>query len=164
MRTHDSVTIHYLAEYPHYADELAGFSYAEWPATYELRGESLSDVVRSYRERARIDSLPLALVALASGVLIGTVSLKHHDLEILPGLTPWLGGLFVVPEWRKRGVASQLMQRAINEARRLDLERLFLWTSSAEALYLRLGWRSVERIDYGGKQIVVMRIDPRNAD
>jgi N-acetylglutamate synthase-like GNAT family acetyltransferase len=87
------------------------------------------------------------------------VSLKPQDLEIRPQLTPWLGGLLVVPEWRNRGVASLLMQRAVSEARRLQLPTLFLWTHSAEGLYRRLGWRPIERVDYCGKRIVIMRID-----
>jgi hypothetical protein len=41
----------------------------------------------------------------------------------------------------------------------LKLPELFLWTSSAEALYLKLGWQPVERTDYCGKRIVIMQMD-----
>ena len=52
-----------------------------------------------------------------------------------------------------------LMRRAADVAYQLNLPDLFLWTSSAEGLYLKLGWQVVERTEYCGKQIVVMRID-----
>jgi len=52
-----------------------------------------------------------------------------------------------------------LMYRATEEARRLKVPRLYLWTHSAEGLYRKLGWRVVERSDYFSKEAVVMQID-----
>ena len=126
--TRPNITIEYLANHPELADELARLSWTEWQSLYEQRGETFSDARRQYRERITIDRLPLALVALAGAELVGTVSLKHNDLDIRPEITPWLGGVFVIPEWRQLGVASLLMRRAVEEARRLNVERLFLWT------------------------------------
>jgi GNAT superfamily N-acetyltransferase len=154
-----TIRIDYLSEHAELAGELAKFSWGEWQPIYEQRGQTFADALKSYRERAQRDGLPLALVAFAAEQLIGTVSLKPQDLDIRPEITPWLGGLFVVPEWRYHGIASLLMERAVDEARRLKLPRLFLWTSSAEALYLRLGWRVVERTGYCDKTIVIMQID-----
>ena len=87
---------------------------------------------------------------------LGTVSLKFHDMDTRPDLDPWLGGLLVPPEWRKRGVGTMLMHRAVEEARRLNISRLYLWTPSAERLYRKLGWQVVERTNYFGKEAVVM--------
>jgi GNAT superfamily N-acetyltransferase len=92
---------------------------------------------------------------------IGMVSLKFHDMDTRPDLDPWLGGLLVLPEWRNRGVGTMLMHRATEEARRLNISRLYLWTHSAEGLYHKLGWQVVERTNYFGKEAVVMQIDFR---
>jgi len=51
------------------------------------------------------------------------------------------------------------MRRAVEEATQLNLERLFLWTASAESFYLKLSWQPVERTEYCGKSIVIMRMD-----
>ena len=161
--TGEEVTVEYLADHPELADELAKWSWADWRVYIEARGRGLDDARRSYRERAQIDALPLALVAFADGKLIGTVSLMVHDLATRPEITPWLASLFVLPERRRRGVASLLIERAVAEARRLKLPTLFLWTSSAEALYLKLGWRIVERTEYCGKSIVIMKIETGRA-
>ncbi|MFN2507858.1 MAG: GNAT family N-acetyltransferase [Chthoniobacterales bacterium] len=152
-----TIRFDYLARHPALADELAKFAWAEWQHIYRARGDTFADAQRSYRERANSDRLPLALVAFDGGELVGTVSLKEQDLEIRPEITPWLGGLYVIPQARGRGVASLLMQRAVQEARRLKLPTLFLWTPSAETLYRRLGWREVERTEYCGKRIVIMQ-------
>ena len=99
------------------------------------------------------DRLPLTLVALHDGLLVGMVSLKFHDME-RPDLDPWLGGLLVLPEWRKRGMGTMLMHHATKEARKLNVARLYLWTHSAEGLYRKLGWQIVERTEYFGKNAV----------
>jgi GNAT superfamily N-acetyltransferase len=153
------IAIAYLADHPEFADDLAMWSWTEWRVLFEASGRGLEDARRSYRERAQRDALPLALVAFAADRLVGTVSLVVHDLATRPEITPWLASLFVVPEWRRRGVASMLVERAIEEARRLNLPTLFLWTSSAEALYGKLGWRVAERTEHCGKNIVIMQIE-----
>lgn len=159
----EPIAIRYLADHRELADELARWAWAEWRMYFEARGRTLEDARRSFGDRAQTDALPLALVAFAGGSLVGTVSLVEHDLPTRPHLTPWLASLFVVPESRRRGVASLLIARAVAEAARLKVPALYLWTASAnaEALYLKLGWRSVERNEYCGKHIVVMQIESR---
>ena len=49
------------------------------------------------------------------------------------------------------------MGRAVAEARRLQLNNLYLWTSSAESLYLKLGWELRERTGSCEKEIAIMR-------
>jgi N-acetylglutamate synthase-like GNAT family acetyltransferase len=51
------------------------------------------------------------------------------------------------------------MHHATEEARKLDVPRLYLWTHSAEGLYRKLGWQVVERTEYFGKNAVVMEIE-----
>ena len=160
-RQDEPIAVRYLAERPELADALAGWAWAEWRVYFDARGRTLDDARSSYRERARIDALPLALVAFAGGKLVGTVSLMKQDLPPRPDITPWVASLFVVREARRRGVASLLVQRAAAEAARLKLPTLYLWTASAEAegLYLKLGWRTVERSEYCEKEIVIMQVE-----
>jgi len=187
--TEPNIAIEYLANCPELVDELARLSWKEWQDVYQQRKQTLEDSLKNYRERMNTDRLPLTLVALHGGELdfpierpasldtlasvgdsrrkvwrpmpnaIGMVSLKFHDLDTRPDLDPWLGALLVLPEWRNRGVATLLVHRATEEARRLNVPRLYLWTHSAEGLYHKLGWQVVERSDYCGKEAVVMQID-----
>jgi len=157
------ITVDYLGNHPQVVGHLAMWSWTEWRSIYEQRGQTFEDAFRNYAERTNFDRLPLAFIAFAGEEAVGTVSLKHQDLEIRPEITPCLGGLFVVPNWRGRGVASLLMRRAVKTAAKLDLPRLFLWTASAEGLYLKLGWHPMERTDYHGKTISIMEIDVASA-
>jgi len=157
--TRPDIVIDYLASCPELARELARLSWKEWQDVYQQREQTLEDSLKNYRERMNTDRLPLTLVALHAGELVGMVSLKFHDMDTRPDLDPWLGGLLVLPEWRNRGVGTMLMRRATGEACRLDVPRLYLWTHSAEGLYHKLGWQVVERSHYFGKEAVVMQID-----
>jgi GNAT superfamily N-acetyltransferase len=72
-----------------------------------------------------------------------------------------MGGIFVVKEFRGRGVATEIIRRLIKEARRLGVKRLYLWTPSAEVLYANLGWVRLERFNYCGYEISVMQREIR---
>jgi len=161
------IALDYLANCPELIDELARLSWEEWQDIYQQRKQTLEDSLKNYRERMNTDRLPLTLVAVRAGPaincreLVGMVSLKFHDMDTRPDLDPWLGGLLVLPKWRNRGVGTMLMHRATEEAHRLNVPQLYLWTHSAEGLYHRLGWQVVERTNYFGKEAVVMQLDLR---
>jgi GNAT superfamily N-acetyltransferase len=153
------IAIDYLANCREFMDELARLSWKEWQEIYQQRKQTLEDSLKNYQERTNTDRLPLTLVALHAGELVGMVSLKFHDMDTRPDLDPWLGGLFVIPEWRNRGVGTMLMHHATEEARQLSVSLLYLWTHTAEALYRKLGWQAIQRTNYFGKEAVVMQID-----
>src|SRR5262252_6828406 len=170
--TGPNIAIDYLANCPELIDELAQLSWKEWQDIYQQRQQTLDDSLKNYRERLNTDRLPLTLVAVRAhhgksltelavncGELVGMVSLKFHDMDTRPDLDPWLGGLLVLSGWRNCGVGTMLMRQAIEEARRLHVPQLYLWTHSAERLYQKLGWQVVERTNYFGKEAVVMQID-----
>ena len=165
--TRPNIAIAYLANCPELVDELARLSWEEWQEVYKQRQQTLQDSLKNYRERMNTDRLPLTLVAVRARLavncreLVGMVSLKFHDMDTRPDLDPWLGGLLVLPEWRNCGVGTMLMHRATEEARRLNVPQLYLWTHTAEGLYHKLGWQLVERTNYFGKEAVVMQIDLR---
>jgi GNAT superfamily N-acetyltransferase len=155
--TQPDILIDYLANIPELVDELARLSWKEWQDVYQQRDQTLEHCLKNYQERMNTDRLPLTFVALHRNELVGMVSLKFHDMDTRPDLDPWLGGLLVLPEWRNRGVGTMLMHRATEEARKLNVSQLYLWTPSAERLYRKLGWQVVERTKYFGKEAVVMQ-------
>ena len=83
--------------------------------------------------------------------------LIEHDLKLRRNLTPWLAGVYVKAEERGRGIASQLVNRVVEEAAALGVPELYLYTDTSQSLYARLGWQVVEELVYEELPVVVMK-------
>ena len=88
---------------------------------------------------------------------MGLVSLVLYDMDTRKDLSPWLAGLYVRPPSRSLGIASALIQALGEKARDLGYEKLFLYTHSASGLYEKLGWEAINKEDYQGREVVIMR-------
>jgi GNAT superfamily N-acetyltransferase len=157
------IQIEYLADHVSLIPILAEWHHGEW--RHLTPGETIADCARRLRESATRDGCPSTFVALLDGELLGSASLVAHDMEIRPNLTPWLSALYVAPVRRRHGVGSALVQRVVQEAARLNVQTLYLFTTSNEneMLYAKLGWSVRERVEYLGKRRVVMEIPTASA-
>ena len=110
------------------------------------------------------DMLPIAVLALDGDAPVGVAELKEHEmLSLYPDHTPWLGSVFVRPESRGRGIASQLASQIAALAESRGATRIFLQTERLDGgLYARLGWQPVEQVTYRGQQVLLMvkRLQP----
>lgn len=88
---------------------------------------------------------------------VGTAALITTDLETRPDLTPWLAGVFVQPEFRRRGHATTLIRQVEAFALAAGVHVLWLYTSTAETLYTRLGWQRIGTETEAGEEVVLMR-------
>jgi GNAT superfamily N-acetyltransferase len=103
--------------------------------------------------------MPWTAVLLEDGVPAGTASLVASDLEERPELTPWLAGVVVAPQARGRGLAARLVAAVEQRAAADGVRTLWLYTGSAERIYARLGWSTVEQIVHQGRPCTLMRRD-----
>jgi GNAT superfamily N-acetyltransferase len=101
--------------------------------------------------------MPRTLVLLADDEPVGTASLTAHDLDERPDLTPWLAGVFVVPHARRKGHAARLVAAIEQEAGAASIWTLWLYTNTAESIYARAGWQTVETVQHNGKPFALMR-------
>ena len=150
------LTLDYLANHTGLIPQLAAWSYAEWRHVIDERGLTFDDVLAGFHRRTNIDAIPLGIVAFADGELAGNGALRPDDLPPRPELTPWLGGIYVAAPYRRHGIGSAIVERLVEEARRLHVPQLYLWTHSAAGLYARLGWTEIEKREYCGEAITVM--------
>ena len=152
------VTVEYLADRYEFIPIVARWHHTEWG---HLRpGETVEDrAVRVERDCGHRE-VPTTFVALAGDQCLGSASLVACDMDTRPTLTPWLSGVFVAPEHRRRGIGAALVERVVQEAQALGKPRLYLYTPGSGALYLRLGWWVAERTFYralwGEQEITIM--------
>lgn len=154
------VTVEYLADRREFIPTVARWLHAEWG---HLRpGETVEDRAASVERDCGHCEVPTTFVALAGDQLLGSASLVEHDMATRPELSPWLSGVFVAPEHRRRGVGAALVERVVQEARVLRTPRLYLYTPGSGALYLKLGWSVMERTFYcelwGEQKIAIMEL------
>ncbi|MBN1533684.1 MAG: GNAT family N-acetyltransferase [Spirochaetes bacterium] len=107
-------------------------------------------VLESYRARASGIEIPLSFYAVAHTMPVGMVSLKRDDLWERRDLNPWLASLYVLPEFRNRGIAGLLMDAVVDRAAVLGLERIYLFLGQSEkaslqAYYSSRGWAFFDR-------------------
>ena len=132
------VQISYLVEHAEYIPQLAQWLFEEWDA---ILGEKTPDArIKKLQAHMNRDQLPIAWVAHENGQLAGTAALRVHDLEGREDLSPWLGGVFVGPQFRRRGTGAALCATVEDAARARGIQTLYLFTLDKQAWYSRLGW------------------------
>jgi predicted N-acetyltransferase YhbS len=95
------------------------------------------------------DQIPLTLIATSEKLPVGTATLLMHDVgtEQWPELSPWLAAVYVVPEYRNRGIGAALVNAIVAKATALGVVALYLHTVGSERFYTRLGWRVLRRAE-----------------
>ena len=150
-----SMRIEYLKHHTDSIPLIAGWFHREWGRYYpEL---TIDDIEERLRARINIDKIPLALVAIENGEVIGTVSLKISDMDTRKQYTPWLASMYVREDKRKRGVGKNMVAAIEKKAIELGVEILYLYTPDAESFYAKLGWQRIEYTEYRGANVCVMK-------
>jgi GNAT superfamily N-acetyltransferase len=144
------------AERPELVPTVAGWVWAEFRRGH---GYTLEQTLASVSVTVTARDLPQTYILLADGRPVGTASLAEKDLEERPELTPWLAGVFVEPESRGRGYAGRLTAHVEGVCRGRSIATLWLYTRTAERIYARSGWRTVESVEHNGKTYALMRRD-----
>jgi predicted N-acetyltransferase YhbS len=156
-----------LAERTHWIAALARWHFEYWgPLTGSATLDGYLDLLATAAARRTV---PSVLIAVDSDELLGSVSLVRCDLPARPALTPWLAQLFVAPSRRRRGTGAVLVRAALERAGACGHDRVYLFTSGTlPEYYARLGWRTIERLSYLGKERAVMDhavvIETRDSD
>ena len=146
--------IEYLADRPEHIATVAAWHRREWG---HLRPEeSLGTRASKLRASSGHQEIPTVFIASIGSTLLGSAMLVAHDMDSRLQWSPWLAGVVVAPEHRRRGVGAALAEHAAAEARALGWPVLYLYTFSTEQYYTRLGWQLIERSIYFGEPVSIM--------
>ena len=145
-----------IADHLDLVDTIARWHWEEW-GHLDPEG-SLPSWTEGLRRRTNRDTIHTTYVALEGEELLGSVTLVEHDMSIHQDLTPWVAGVYVKPESRGQGVATALIRHAVAQAAQMGIERLYLYTASAQGLYEKLGWSHIVEDDYDGRRVDIMSI------
>ena len=149
-----SLTISYLADCPETIPQLAAWQQAQFGYLSPTSNEA--GRIDRFRTHLQRNAIPMTFVAQVDGAPVGSASLVVSDMSIMPELTPWLAGVYVAHEHRRRGIGAQLVRRVMAEATALGVDRLYLYTHDRMTFYRGLGWETVGAYHYRGYLMTVM--------
>jgi N-acetylglutamate synthase-like GNAT family acetyltransferase len=152
------MTIEHLADHPDFLPTLAKWQHEEWG--YLRTGDTVEARMARLQGSCERDRIPLTVVAHENGELFGSASLIPHDMDTRMELSPWLAGVFVAPEHRRKGVGAQLVRRIMAEAGALKVPVLYLYTVHSENFYANLGWSLQEHTGYRDQKVAIMTFRP----
>jgi N-acetylglutamate synthase-like GNAT family acetyltransferase len=88
------------------------------------------------------NAVPKFYFALQEESIVGCYALLRSELVARQDITPWFACLFVESEYRGNGLGAQMLDHAVEEARKAGFSKLYLSTS-LEMYYEKYGWTYV---------------------
>ena len=77
-----------------------------------------------------------------------------------PEYSPALGGLYVLPAYRRQGLATALVQAVMHLAEQEQHKRIYVSTATANSILERLGWEAIDTAAEGHKSLIVYQYEP----
>ena len=130
--------IELLADNTGFLPTLVDWYEREWRPYYGTDGPG--DAQSDLASRCNRDAMPIGFVAKENNQLLGAAAL---DVDPSTGLTPSVVGLLVGDDFRRRGVASSLLEWATILAARLGYDHVYISTTVLGDHLIRNAWRRI---------------------
>lgn len=145
-----------LSNNPHFLPTIAQWYFREWGDSEYV--QSMEEEVDKLKMYLNDNKIPMILTAVSNDTLLGLAQLKEREMSIYPDFQYWLGGVYVAKAFRNKGVAKALVLSAIEKARALNIQTLYLQTEFLNGgLYKALGWTKIEEVNYKNVDVLVMK-------
>lgn len=133
---------------------------ARWRAeTFSVLGSNIEAETRRLEAFVTDQKHQVALIAKLDGTPIGTCLLVPSEINPNHAVSPWLAGLFVTPEHRRKGAGGILVRSIEAHARLRGHSRVYLYSVDAVGFYEKLGWTALDRTKWEGFDTTLMARD-----
>ena len=148
-----------IKQVPHHHDHAAQLSLDAWK--HDFPEDTLQTYLDMFTATGTYANRLVEVFAALNQAdeLLGLATLVDDDE--LPGAIepgPWLAAVFVVPEARKLGVGSALVDHVVNRSRELGYAEMFLYTEDQQEWYQKRGWTYTRDTLLNDIEHVVMQI------
>jgi GNAT superfamily N-acetyltransferase len=132
---------------------IADWYLSEWQIPTHKTVQRLQDITADnlqFQVLMLLDDFPIA-----TGGLYDHVGLldKEPRLKIYKN---WLALVYTTPDSRGKGYGALICKYIQDHSKSLGLDKIYLFTDTAERLYKRLNWTELERIQVGNRNVVLM--------
>ena len=143
-----------IIKHPQHIPLIAQWHQSEWQHISPHLTTSLR--IKNYSSYSLSAAIPSCILALVNNLPAGSASLVESDMETHPHLQPWLASVFVDKAHRQQGIATQLIDKCIDNARCLGVEVLYLFTPDQMNFYKKRGWEVIETCHYHNEKVDIM--------
>mgnify|MGYP000291737774 FL=1 len=152
-------SITHIKEVPHLHQQAAEMSRVAWK--HDFPEDTLQTYLDMFTATGTYANRFVEVFAAINQAeeLLGLATLVDDDE--LPGAIepgPWLAAVFVVPEARKLGVGSALVDHVVSRSRELGYAEIFLYTEYQDQWYQKKGWSYLRDTLLNDIKHVVMQI------
>ena len=152
-----NISFDFIGHSPQHIPTVAQWHQSEWQ---HINPDSSTDLrIATYSRYASEKTIPCCILATHNEQPLGSASLVVSDMETRPELGPWLASLYVHPDWRRQGIATQLIEQILKIAKHCKISRLFLFTPDQKAFYARRGWHMLEHCRFHDEAVDIMYFD-----
>lgn len=103
--------------------------------------------------------VPSIFIAKENNALLGSAAIIEHDMDTRLDLSPWLAGVYVSENYRKKGIGSKLVLHVMDQAKKNGFNTLYLYTLKHSDFYRKLGWTVMQETEYKECPITIMSVD-----
>jgi GNAT superfamily N-acetyltransferase len=130
----------YLADAPKYIDTCAAWHFTAWGVKSDQR--TLKKDIEKFKKSAHKNKLPLTILYKhkTRNVPVAMGSIWFDDSDYWSRLNPWISCIFVHEDFRKRSLATSIVQHLEKIAADLNVDKIYLTASAATGMY--------EKMDY----------------
>lgn len=159
----DALHICRLRDRPECLERVAGWHHQVWLEEQRARfgqldekviSESFSKRCKMLRSHLSDDAIPETFLAELDGEVVGSASVVTYQFLSEQARSEWLTNVYVVPDFRCRGIAAKLIDHSCHYAAEQGVAELKLYTSERTAYYRKLGWQG-----RGSGQVQGHRVD-----
>jgi GNAT superfamily N-acetyltransferase len=147
--------ITYIIHHPDYCATVADWYISFWGKNYPNRTNA---DWQAYIGKS-VSKLPITLVAIDESTSppspVGTASIRLNGMDNCTPNTAWLSGVYVPDDHRGKGIATALIKEAIKVASE-QYSQLYLFTRTDGRIYKNLGWKTTNKMEYQGHEVLVM--------
>lgn len=153
-----------LADYPQLLNALVAQQWQVWGY------DTPEDLQAFFAQELTTNNanLPKTWLMMADDTLdtiIAAVTLSRDEMgDTQPtSRNPWLGYLYVEPDYRGQGLAKKLTEFAVEQSSRLGFAHCYLYASDEMPRYLKWGWQPLETFEFQGEVVTVMQNPSSNS-
>lgn len=147
-----------LKERPQFHEKICRWHHEEWG--YLNPGRTLETRIKETAESLEGKVIPATyIVENDQGEVIGSASILASDMPERPELFPWLASVYVDNRFRKLGAGRMVVQKVMQHARENGIKTMYLYTPDREHFYRFMGWQTMEKLNYHGADVTLMKID-----